>query len=146
MSCCGFFPGDGSAIISRWIAFPILATDFTAAAFTETITLWTMPAGTKIQNALLVTDIGFVLAGLTGYHIKIGIPGDLNRYANNYNVRLPAAPTNFSFNFGPWLESVGAGVAVQASATSAGKHLDLVSIGEATLYLEVSNIFGTVLP
>lgn len=139
-------PGTISSVVPRWLNFPILATDFTAAAFSESITVWTMPAGTYIQTAFLFTSAAFTLAGLTGYHIEIGITGDLNRYCNLYNVRLPPAGTNFSLNAGPWLENKTIGTAIKATAISTGKHLNLVSTGTAQLHLLVSNIFGTVIP
>lgn len=116
--------------------------DFAAAALTNDIEIYSLPAGYEIAGAFIKHSTAFSGDAITAYTISIGILGTLNKYQAAFDVFQAVGATVFditkltSGTVENWLEAIS----IRAAATATGANLDQATAGEVDIYLCLAKI------
>jgi hypothetical protein len=121
-----------------WTKYTKIAADFAAAATTNSITLFTAPAGTVIHAVKVKHSTAFSGGGITAYNVGLGITGNLQKYATNFNVFQVAAATTFQLTQNLNSEDHGATWDVKATANSTGANLNAAGAGSVDIWVLTS--------
>ena len=81
--------------IPAWFRVRKAYSDFTAAATTESIELYSLPAGAVIHAVIQKHSASFTGGSISAYTTSVGITGTLAKYAAAFNVFQAAAATTF---------------------------------------------------
>ena len=121
-----------------WFEFCFSHTDFQAAALTNSIVAYSLPAGGFIHGVKLKHSIAFAGTGITGYDLEVGFSGALDDLLIAYPV--DTAPANDTFAISQTFDSRNHGAAtdVLLTAISTGANLDQSTAGDVCLWLLVS--------
>lgn len=124
-----------------WLKVEKTFADFAAAATTNDIEIYELPAGARIETIIIKHSTAFAGGSLTSYTISAGIVGTLNKYASALDVFQAVAGNVFEDGDVRGMESFTAATSIRAAAT--GSHdLDTATAGAVTFYLLVSSLPG----
>jgi hypothetical protein len=114
-------------------------TQLQAAALTNDIAAYSLPAGAVYHGHIFKTTIAFAGTGILTYTLSLGIGGELERFCEPFNVMTAVLDGNL-LNAGPAMEAFSMGVAtsLRLSAVSTGANLDQSTAGSVRLYLLLS--------
>jgi hypothetical protein len=129
-------PAAGSA----WTKITIAYTDFTAAATTQTINLFTLASGAAVTGIFMEPKTAFAGTGITAYTVSVGLSGDNQKYAENYDVFTAVGATRFGNFDGHRVESVGGTTQITITAISTGGNLNAGSAGSVDVYYKTEQI------
>jgi hypothetical protein len=125
--------------IPRWTKYTKAYADFSAAALTNSITLFTAPAGAVIHSVKIKHSTAFSGTGITAYRVGLGIAGALQGYATDFNVFQAVTSTQFQLSNILASEDHGGTWDVKATATSVGANLDAASgTGSVDIWVLIS--------
>lgn len=123
---------------AQWIKVTKTFSDFSAAAVTNNITIYSLPAKGVIHNVQLVPTVAFSGGLIATYTISVGIAGTLAKYAVATNVftgfSLPAISVL------PGIESISGATDIKSSAISTVGNLNAAVAGSVDIYLLVSTL------
>jgi hypothetical protein len=123
---------------AQWIKVTKTFSDFSAAAVTNNITIYSLPAKGVIHNVQLVPTVAFSGGLIATYTISVGIAGTLAKYAVATNVftgfSLPAISVL------PGIESTSGATDIKAAAISTVGNLNAAVAGSIDIYLFVSTL------
>ena len=125
---------------ARWTKYTIAATDFTAAAATEDIEIFTLPIRGTIHRVVLKHSVAFSGGSLASMTVSVGVTGSLSKYAVPFDVFQAPSDTTFGFNNLPGMENFGATFSVRAEAIAGGDTLDNVSTGSLDIWFLTSEL------
>ena len=133
--------GFNSALIPTpyWINVPLTYTNLSAASTTGTYTLYTIPANQVVMAVNMSVTTTFTGGSISAYTIALGITGTTTKYMAAKDSFTAAAVYNGSA-FAPDLESVSAGTALLATATSTSANTSAATAGAATVWLLVADL------
>jgi len=133
----GGIPTDPTAL-PTWFKFTVEHTDFTAAAVSEAISLYSLPAGGIITGCKLKSTIAFTGTGMTACTMSIGIAGNLESLLPDFDVFQAVANDTFAVqeNFDSYNQ--GAAQTIQINAISTIGLLNATLTGELCIWLLVS--------
>ncbi len=122
-----------------WFDYNFTHTDFQAAALTNDVLLYTLPAAYVLHGYRLKTSVAFAGTGITQYQLSMGIVGDLEKYAPLFDVDDAVSAYTYQllalFN----AESYTAGTALRMQAVSVGANLNQSTAGTCLVQLLISN-------
>jgi hypothetical protein len=125
-----------------WTKYTKTYANFSAAATTNDIELFSLPAGGVIHAVKIKHSTAFAGTSITAYTISVGITGTLAKYATAYNVFQAVAPATFQIGAVP---SIGIGsenhttaVSIRAAATSTGANLSAATAGVVEIWVLTS--------
>jgi hypothetical protein len=137
--------GSGGGVVvpatyPGWLKFTVTANDLSIAATSNSILLYTLPAGSQIHAVKLKHSLIFSGVGITSYMLSIGLIGDVQRYQSYFAVSGPVASSNLIVTNILDCQDQGLTTSIQVSALSTGGNLNAPSItGSADIWLLVSN-------
>jgi hypothetical protein len=111
---------------------------FSAAATTNTIPVFFLPAAAIISGIKIFPKTSFSGPGITGYTISVGDGTLSTAYADAFNVFQATGPLVYSLasNFGG--ESLVAATQIYATATSTGANLSAATAGIVDILAEIA--------
>jgi hypothetical protein len=112
-----------------WRKYTKVFTDFATAATTNSIDLFSLPAGAVILAVKLKHSVPFTGGALSAYTISVGITGTLAKYLAAQNVFAAVSPTNYGLGATIGGESHTASTPIKATATSTGGNLSVATAG-----------------
>lgn len=130
-----------AATLPTWTKYNVVHTALQAAAVTNDIELFSLPAKTLIHKVVIKPSIAF--AGTTTYTLSVGIVASLQKYIAVYDVKLAVAATTFGIaavTVNGTLESFGGATSIRLSAVSTVQNLDQSSAGAVDVYVQTSTL------
>lgn len=132
-------PGaDIGAPVMQWKKFTVLETAFTAAATSESITLFTLAAGEIIHVTKIKHSASFTGGTLSAWTMEVGISGDEAKYASAFDTFQAAADTTFQLSAGLGSENHGAGTAILLTARSTADDVLDATAGSVDVWVLIS--------
>ena len=138
---------DGAATLSWatpggvtpvWTKYTVPYSSFTAIANTESITLFTLAAGGVIHGVKIKHSTAFSGGALSAYDVSVGIAGNEQKYAPNFDVFQATGATTYDLTSDLGGEDHGATTAILITATSVGDTLDQVAAGSVDVWVLTS--------
>lgn len=131
----------GLASAPTWAKYSITHTALQAAALTNDIELFSLPAKTVIHKVIIKNTTAF--AGTTSYTLSVGIVGTLAKYIAAFDVMQAVSDTTFgvaatTINATP--ENFGSATSIRVAAVSTVENLDQSSAGAADIYVQTSTL------
>jgi len=124
----------------EWLKFTVTAANLSAAALTNNILLYNLPAGSVLHATKLKHSLIFSGTGITSYKIGIGLVGDLQRYQSFFEVAVAVGNTVLNTSMVMDCQDQAAATAIQTAAVSVGGNLNAAAIaGSADIWLLVSS-------
>ncbi len=134
---------SSDAILSapKWTKYSVVHTALQAAALTNNIELFSLPAKTVIHKVIIKPTTAF--AGTTSYTLSVGIAGTLAKYIAAFDVKQVVANTTFgvaaaTINATP--ENFGSATSIRLAAVSTVEDLDDSTAGAADIYVLTSTL------
>jgi hypothetical protein len=126
-------PGGG---VPGWVKVVMSAGDFSAAATTNTVTVYTLPPYSVIHGVLVKHTTAFTGGTLTGYNL-LSVQGATTYFGGSGSYNLFAAPANVGQGkWQPWaqsgygsMEDAGSPKVITATVQSIGGNLSLATSG-----------------
>jgi len=131
---------DGSNSIQAW-SYTVDESDFTAGATTESIELFSLPAGYMIQSIGLYHDEAFTGGGLSAFTVEVGIVGNTDSYAIAFDVFSSPGGTNFQLSHNPGMESATGATSIKITATSISANVSAATAGSVKVGVVVCKLF-----
>ena len=111
--------------------------DFSAAALTNDIEIYSLAAGERIMAVTIEPTIAFTGGTIVAYTISVGIANNLTKFATAFSV-FGAGTISDNNNFS--IESSSASTSIRAAAVSVGANLDAATQGSVNIYIETVQI------
>lgn len=130
-----------SATLPTWTKYTVTYTQLAAAALTNDIALFSLPAKTLIHKVVIKQTTAF--AGTTTYTLSVGIVGTLEKYLAAYDVKAAVAATTFgasAVTVNATLESFGGATSIRVAAVATNENLNQASAGVADIYVQTSTL------
>lgn len=130
-----------AATVATWTKYSVVHTALQAAALTNDIELFSLPAKTLIHRVIIKTTT--VFAGTTTYTLSVGIVGSLVKYIAVVDVMVAVAATTFGIaaaTVNATLENFSAATSIRLSAISTVQNLDQSSAGAVDVYVQTSTL------
>jgi len=146
--------GDPPAYVPRWVKVTKTFTDFSTAATTNEIVLYTLPAGAMLHAAAVKHTASFTGGGVYAYSVSAGLPGGVPGDDTNALTTFDVfqAPGGGTFHyvdgtdsippFPLFMSSFGSTFDLKAYAACAGGDLDDATTGSVDFYLLISELAG----
>lgn len=115
--------------------YTVSHTALQAAATSNDIALFSLPAGGVIQEVKIKHSVIFAGTGITDYKLSVGIVGNLTKYASAFDVDTAVSGTNFQLSGTLGSENHGAATSIRLAATSAGANLDQSTGGTVDVWV-----------
>jgi hypothetical protein len=122
-----------------WQRFTVAESAFTAAATSESITLFTLGAGEVIHAVKIKHSTAFSGGTLTAFTVEVGISGDTTKYASAFDVFQAVADTTFQLSDGLFSENHGSTTTVQITARSTGDDVADATAGSVDVWVLTSD-------
>jgi hypothetical protein len=121
-----------------WLLFTVTHTQLQAAALTNDIELWSMPALGVIHAVLIEPTTQFAGAAITDYKVAVGLTGFLTKYHSFFDVDTAVAATNFSAADILAPENRTAVTSIRIAAISVGANLSASTAGVVNIAILAS--------
>lgn len=135
---------------SEWVPTPISSngfvqytksfSDFSAAANTNSITLFSLPAATIIEQVVIKQSASFTGGTISAYTVSVGISGNDPKYASAFDVFQAPGDTVAQLSSSAGFEDFANPVTITITATSTGDTLDNASDGSVDIYVYTKSI------
>lgn len=140
-------PAAVTSAYPAWVKVTKSHADFTAASFSQSITLYTLAARQVLHAVIVKHSAAFSIpgGGFTTYELSVGVAGDPGRYVNAFDATGAPADTNYTDSRGnanlPEVPVTFAGTTIELYAETDG-HLDLddSTAGSVDVWLLVSTL------
>lgn len=126
--------------LPKWSKYTVAATAFTAAATTEDIELFQLPAQGTIHRVVIKHSTAFSGGTASAVTLSVGITGTLTKYAAAFDVFQATGNTVFGFNDLPGMENAGAATSIRVEAVATGDNLVNVTTGSADIWVLTSTL------
>ncbi len=138
MGCCGATGGSaGPGLSPSWVKVTKTFADFAAAALSNSITGYVLPAGGVLHATQVKQSAAFGGGGAAAYTVSVGIPGNDAKYATAFNVFQAPGNTVMQLSGTLGVENHGATTNITFTATS-DVLLNLAAAGSVDIWLLVS--------
>jgi hypothetical protein len=121
----------------RWRKFSVTEADFTAAATSEDIELFSLDAGEIIHAVKIKHSTAFSGGSATSFTLSVGIAGNLTKYASAFDVFQAVADTTFQLSNTFNSENHGSATSIRIEAVSDVNVANLTA-GAADVWVLVS--------
>ena len=124
--------------VMQWKKFTVAETAFTAAATSESITLFTLAAGELIHAVKIKHSVAFSGGALSAWTVEVGISGDSAKYAAAFDTFQAVAATTFQATSVLGSEDHGSGTIIEITARSAGDDVLDATAGSVDVWVLIS--------
>jgi len=133
----GRVTGNGAAAnnLPVWRKVTKTYANFSAAAASSTITLFTLPALGVIHQVVIKHSTAFTGGALTGYTVSVGTAEKNNKYASAFDVFQTVDNAALQSAVGGFVENSGSGVLITATATATGAQLNAATQGSVDIWV-----------
>jgi len=121
--------------VPAWEKFTKSYSDFVSAGYSNTITLFTLPAGGVIHGVKIKHRNCFSGNSITGYTISVGIDGALAKYASPFDVYQNYGDDVFEMALGLFSESHANATLVRVTAASVNGTLNMGTQGVVDIWV-----------
>lgn len=121
-----------------WVKVTKTYSDFSAAALTNNISIYTLPAKGYIHDVKIVPTTAFSGGTIATYTLSVGIASSLAKYAVATNVFTGNTTVNTIHTPLVSPESLSATTDIRAAATSTVGNLNAATTGVVNIYILVS--------
>ncbi|RMH25693.1 MAG: hypothetical protein D6692_10505 [Planctomycetota bacterium] len=128
----------GISGVPRWESVTVTHADLAAAATSNDIEIFSLPAGGVIHAVKLKHSVPFLGGGLTGYTLSVGPTGNVTKYLGAKDVFTPAGDTVQYIEGTIGTENHAAATSIRLAAAATGGNLNAATQGQATVWLLVS--------
>jgi hypothetical protein len=118
-----------------WHKYTVTHTALQAAATTNNIELFSLPARGVIRNIVIKHSNGFSGGTISAYTVSVGIAGNLNKYASAFDVFQATGAGVGQMSSVADFESFGGATSIKIAATSTGDDLDQSTTGSVDVYV-----------
>jgi len=124
----------------RWVKVGVAISHvaFQAAALTNSINLFVLPAGADIHEVKIKHSTAFAGGAIASYTISVGISGTLAKYAAAFDVFQAVSGTAFQLSHLVGGENQGATTQILATATSTVGNLNASTQGTVDIWALLS--------
>ncbi len=112
-----------------WVKYTIASAQLSAAATTNDIELFSLPAGGVIHEVRTKHSVAFAGGAISAYTISSGITANLVKYASAFDVFQAVAGDTMQLSSGPHTENADSATSVRVAAVSTGANLDAATAG-----------------
>lgn len=130
-----FPPVASNPIAPVWQKYTVSHADLQAAALTNDIELFSLPAKAAIHNVVIKHSVAFAGTGITAYDLSVGIASNLDKYSSAFDVFQAAGSSvgqaTAAFDFEDFVSSTS----IRVAATSVGANLDQSTDGSVDIYV-----------
>jgi len=123
-----------------WIKITKTYSEFSTAATTNTIDLYTLPAKGVLHNTFIKHSSQFQGGGITEYTVSVGITGNLQKYALKTDVFQSVGDQNYGQYVYGAIEDFGNTVTMKITAESVGANLNAATQGSVDIQLFLSGL------
>lgn len=140
MGCCCGFGFGGGASVPAWLApINISHTQFQTAGLTNSVTVYSLPAGGIIHGVKFKHSVTFDGPAITEYWLSLGFAGETQALLIEYDAEsTPVANDNFAISQVFDSRNHVAATNVIMTARSVGNNLNTSQQGTGQLWLLVS--------
>jgi hypothetical protein len=111
-------------------------TNFQAAALTNGITAFSLPAKTIINAIVIKHSVAFAGTSITSYKISVGITGSPDLFIDNFDVLTTVADQTFEIADLKYVGSFSSATNIILTATAVGANLDQSTIGTMEIHVD----------
>lgn len=129
-----------AASVLNWIKVTKTYTDFAAAATTNDIEIYSLPAKGIIHAAMLRQTTSFTGGAISAYTISIGVAGNLGQFLPDIDVFAAPPNTALGQTVTPKIEDFIATTSIRGAAISTDDDLDAATQGSVDFYLLISTL------
>ena len=122
----------------RWFKFTKTFTTLSAAATTNDIELFSLPAGGVVHAVKIKHSAAFTGGAISAYTVSVGIAGNLVKYSAAQNVFQAPGNTVFLLTATTGTENHGAATSIRLAATSTGANLNAATAGSVDVWVLLS--------
>lgn len=122
----------------RWVKVTKTFSDLAAAALTNNIEVYSLPAGGVIHAVKIKHSASFTGGAIATYTLSVGITGTLAKYAAAFNVFQAPGATVQQISSTVGTENHTAATSIKLAATSTVGTLDAATAGSVDIWLDVS--------
>ncbi|MGA2185638.1 MAG: hypothetical protein ABSH47_21680 [Bryobacteraceae bacterium] len=112
--------GISSTTIPHWVKYTVPYTSLTAAALTQAVTLFTLPANSKITAMTMKHSTAFAGPSVTAVTVSIGGAGTATDFSNAFDIYQAVSNTAYLDNGGNTSGTTMASQTVSANFTAVG--------------------------
>jgi hypothetical protein len=113
---------------------PLLYSAFAAAALSNTVPLFVLPAAGIIHGIKIKHSTAFSGPGITGYTLSVGDAAFVDDIASAFNVLQAVSATAYQLSATLQGESHGAPTTINVTATSTGANLNAATAGAVDIW------------
>lgn len=121
--------------VNYWRKYTLAYSAFSTAGLTNSIDLFTLPAGGTILAVKMKHSASFIGGAIATYTISVGITGTLAKYLAAFNVFQATGATVQSHGATIGGESHTASTLIKATATSTGANLSAATAGSVDVWV-----------
>ena len=121
-----------------WRKYTVTYSQLAAAATTNNITLFSLPAGGVIHAVKTKHSASFTGGSISAYTLSVGITGTLAKYSAAFDVFQAASATAMQLATTVGTESHTAATAIKIAAASTGANLSAATAGSVDVWVLVS--------
>ena len=137
------FANAGAAVAlttPAWTKYTVTYSQLSAAALTNNIQLFSLPARGTIHAVVIKHSAAFTGGAIATYTLSVGIAGTLAKYASAFDVFQAPGNTVLQSSGGAFTENAGAATSVRVAAVSTGANLSAATAGSATIWVLSSTL------
>lgn len=127
-------------LLGQWAKYTVTYSQLAAAATTNSITLFSLPAKYLIAGVIIKHSTAFSGGSISAYTVSVGITGSLAKYAAAYNVfqavSSNTAQLSGSFN----MEDFSSATNILITATSTGANLNAATAGSVDIWVNTASL------
>lgn len=128
---------NGNGIVLSPTQFQFIAVPFASlqtAGLTNSLTLFTLPAGAVLTGMALKSSVAFSGPSITDVTVQVGVAGTVGQFFDGYDVYAAVGDTNFDNAGINFIGSWATGTAVILTATAVGANLSALAAGNLNVY------------
>ena len=118
-----------------WTKYTVSYSDLSAAATTNDVELFSLPAGGVIHGVKIKHSTAFSGGAISAFTVSVGITGTLAKYASAFDVFQVVANTTQQISSTVGTENHGAATSIKIEATSTGANIDQATAGSVDVWV-----------
>ncbi len=118
-----------------WHKYTVAESAFTAAAVTENIELFSLPAKGIIHSVIIKHTTSFTGGGLTGFTLSLGIAGSLAKYATAFDVYQATGATATQASNSLDVENFSSATSIRLAAEGTNANVNAATAGSVDVYV-----------
>lgn len=129
--------------IGRWFKVVVSALDFTAAAASESIDLFQLPAGGIVEAVKAKHSAAFAGGTITAYTVEVGSATQTPKYMSPFDVFSAPSATNHRVATSGDEESHSAPTPIKVTAKATGGNVNDATVGTVEIWVKASTVLAS---